>query len=169
MTVATRENYREAIGTFATGVTVVTTAHNGQLKAMTANSVTSVSLEPILLLVCVDRTTHTHPILHEAGHFVVNILAKDQEDISRMFASKDSHLSPDLMGQPHRIGRLGSPILENTIAYLECRTRWVVPGGDHDIFMGEVEELEVVRPEAEPLLFYRGRYADIALRDAAPR
>lgn len=164
MAVASKDNYRQTIGSFATGVTVITTAHGAHLKGMTANSVTSVSLEPLLLLVCVDRTAHTHPILLDAGHFVVNILASDQEDVSRMFASKESHLSPDLMGQKFRVGRLGSPVLEGTLAYLECRTRWVLPGGDHDLFVGEVEELEIVRPDADPLLFYQGKYGDLARR-----
>lgn len=153
-----KDDYRRTIGMFATGVTVITTAMGDHLKGMTANAVTSVSLDPTLLLVCVDKAAHTHPILKEAGAFAVNILASDQEELSRLFASKESHLSTDLFGLPHKRGALGSPIFDNVLAYVECRVAEILPGGDHDIFMGEVMDMDALRPGAEPLLFYRGKY-----------
>lgn len=153
-----KDDYRRTIGAFATGVTVITAAVGDRLKGMTANAVTSVSLDPTLLLVCVDRAAHTYPVLKEAGVFAVNILASNQEEVSRLFASKESHLATDLFGLPHRKGKLGAPIFDDVLAYLECRVTEVLPGGDHDIFLGEVMDMDTLRPDAEPLLFYRGAY-----------
>ncbi len=153
------DEYRRTIGLFATGVTVITAAVDGRLKGMTANAVASVSLDPVMLLVCVDKSAHTHPFLAQSGAFVVNILASDQEDLSRMFARQtERHTPADLFGLPYRPGALGAPILDNVLAYLECRVREIHPGGDHDIFIAEVDSMETLRPDGEPLLFYRGGY-----------
>jgi flavin reductase (DIM6/NTAB) family NADH-FMN oxidoreductase RutF len=154
----TRDEYRRLIGCFATGVTVITAAHGEEVRGMTANAVTSVSLEPLLLLICVDKRTVTHQFLEEAQHFAVNIMAEDQEQVSRALASRDSEDARRLVGYRYRSGETGAPILEDCLAYVECRITEVLEGGDHSIFMGQVEGGEVLR-DVPPLLFFRGKYS----------
>jgi flavin reductase (DIM6/NTAB) family NADH-FMN oxidoreductase RutF len=154
----TRDEYRRLIGCFATGVTVITAARGEEVRGMTANAVTSLSLDPLLLLICVDKRTVTHQFLEEAQHFAVNILAEDQEQVSRALASRDSEDARRLIGYRHRPGHTGAPILEDCLAYVECRVTEVLEGGDHSIFIGQVEEGEVLR-EVPPLLFFRGKYS----------
>jgi flavin reductase (DIM6/NTAB) family NADH-FMN oxidoreductase RutF len=153
----TKDEYRRLIGCFATGVTVITAARGGEVRGMTANAVTSLSLDPLLLLVCVDKRTITHQFLEEAQHFAVNILAEDQEQVSRALASRDSEDARRLIGYRYRPGKTGAPILEDCLAYVECRIAEVLPGGDHSIFIGQVEGGEILRDVA-PLIFFRGKY-----------
>jgi flavin reductase len=155
--VLTKEEYRRLIGCFATGVTIITMAHGDEVRGMTANAVTSLSLEPLLLLVCVDKRTITHQFLEDCRSFAVNILAEDQEQVSRALASRDSEDARRLVGYRYRPGRTGAPILDDCLAYVECRVTEVLPGGDHSIFIGQVEGGEVLR-DVPPLIFYRGRY-----------
>lgn len=152
--------YRRIVGHFATGVTVVTTAVDGWLHGMTANAFASLSLEPLLVLVCVDKSTHAHGEFERASHFGVNILAQDQEDLSNLFATKAPPERGSLRGIPHRFGPHGAPIVEGALAYLECAVADRLPGGDHTIFLGEVMAGEVLRA-APPLLFYQGKYRRI--------
>ncbi|HXH09666.1 MAG TPA: flavin reductase family protein [Alphaproteobacteria bacterium] len=154
----TKEEYRRLIGCFATGVTVITAARGEEVRGMTANAVTSLSLEPLLLLVCVDKRTITHQFLEEAQHFAVNILAEDQEQVSRALASRDSEDARRLIGYRYRPGQTGAPILEDCLAYVECRITEVISGGDHSIFIGQVESGEIMR-DVPPLLFFRGKYS----------
>lgn len=154
----TRDEYRRLIGCFATGVTVITAARGEEVRGMTANAVTSLSLEPLLLLVCVDKRTVTHQFLEEAQNFAVNILAEDQEQVSRALASRDSEDARRLIGYRYRPGHTGAPILEDCLAYVECHITEVLEGGDHSIFIGQVESGEVLR-EVPPLLFFRGKYS----------
>jgi flavin reductase (DIM6/NTAB) family NADH-FMN oxidoreductase RutF len=158
----TRDEYRRLIGSFATGVTVITAAHGQEVRGMTANAVTSLSLEPLLLLICVDKRTVTHQFLEEAQHFAVNILAEDQEQVSRALASRDSEDARRLIGYRHHPGHTGAPILEDCLAYVECRITEVLQGGDHSIFIGQVEAGEVLR-DVPPLLFFRGKYSRLTL------
>ncbi len=153
-----KDEYRRLIGCFATGVTVISMARGSEVRGMTANAVTSVSLDPLLLLVCVDKNTITHQFLEESGAFAVNILAEDQEQISRALANRDSEDARRLVGYTYRRGQTGSPILEGCVAYLECQITETFPGGDHSIFIGRVEDGGVLR-EVPPLLFYRGKYS----------
>lgn len=162
----TREEYRRAIGTFATGVAVITTARDGELKGITVNAVSSVSLEPLLLLVCIARGAHILPYMVESGVFTVNVLADDKEAIARQF-SAGQHENRDLFGLPYRIGETGAPILDNTLSFLECRVQARLPGGDHDIFLGEVVRAGVQRPDAGPLIFYRGGYTGLRPEERA--
>jgi flavin reductase (DIM6/NTAB) family NADH-FMN oxidoreductase RutF len=154
----TKDEYRRLIGCFATGVTVITAARGEEVRGMTANAVTSVSLEPLLLLVCVDKRTVTHQFLEEAQHFAVNILAEDQEQVSRALASRDSEDARRLIGYRYHPGQTGAPILEDCLAYVECRVTEIIPGGDHSIFIGQVEGGEIMR-DVPPLLFFRGKYS----------
>jgi flavin reductase (DIM6/NTAB) family NADH-FMN oxidoreductase RutF len=152
--------FRRLMGCFATGVTIVTTAGDGRLRGMTANAVSSVSLDPLLVLVCVDHAATTYQLLRESGLFAINILTDKQEHLSRRFASRESDQGPLFDGLRYRFARTGAPILEESLAFLDCRVWATYPGGDHDIFVGQVEEAGFLA-EAEPLLFYRGAYRRI--------
>ena len=123
--------FRRVMGRFATGVTIATSALEGETHGMTANAVCSVSLEPLLVLVCIDKSSHTHPVVEGSGVFALNVLAQDQEHLSRLFADDSSPESHDLEGVPHRKGVSGAPIIEGCLAYLDCRVVAAYPGGDH--------------------------------------
>jgi flavin reductase (DIM6/NTAB) family NADH-FMN oxidoreductase RutF len=149
--------FRSIIGHFATGVTVITTAAGDRLQGMTANAVSSLSLDPVMVLICVAKSTHTHRVLSEGGVFTVNILGAHQGEVSRIFAKKAEPQVGSLRGQRFRIGETGAPILEDCLAFLECRVVSVFDGGDHSIFLGRVVSEGVVE-EMPPLLFYRGEH-----------
>ena len=149
--------YRKLIGHFATGVTVITTAHGGLMHGMTANAVTSVSLDPLLLLVCVDREAHAYEQVLRSGRFGVNILAEEQEDISRLFATKGAPELGQLRGAAFRLGGHGTPVLEGCLAHVECEVVDRCEGGDHTIFIGAVLDGQVLR-DTPPLLFYQAAY-----------
>lgn len=163
-----KNGFRRVMGFLATGVTVVTTALGEKLHGMTANAVCSVSLEPPLILVCVDRRSYTHSILAQSGVFAVNILSEEQEELARLFADRGPAQVKSLRGVPYSLGATGAPILEDCIAYAECRVVAAYPGGDHTIFLGHVRELKVVR-EAPPLLFYRSAYEGLLERRRTAR
>ena len=153
--------FRRAMGAFATGVTIITVDLDGDIHGMTANAVASVSLDPLLLLVCVDHTARTHAHLHAKKRFGINILAENQRRISEYYAQKAvSHEHAEAEAGAHfdRTPQ-GTPILHGALAYLECRLKSVQDAGDHTIFIAEVEDV-VVR-EGEPLLFFRGKYRRI--------
>jgi flavin reductase (DIM6/NTAB) family NADH-FMN oxidoreductase RutF len=154
-----RDEFRRAMGRFATGVTLITTCLDGELHGMTANAVTSLSLDPMMVLVCVDKTADTHDILSKAGVFAVNILNKEQADISNRFAKKEFENAHGLHDLPYRTAVTGAPIIEGAIAYLDCRTVTEHHGGDHTIFIGEVAEAKELS-DGEPLVFYRGKYGE---------
>ncbi len=156
-----RDTYRSLIGQFATGVTVVTTNVDGRLHGMTANAVCSLSLEPLQLLVCVDRESNCHEQMQRAEAFGLSILAFDQEEISNTFARTTAPVAGSLLGVGFRQGSLGEPLIENALAHLECRIAERIDGGDHIIVIGDVVAGELLR-DAEPLLFYGGRYARLA-------
>lgn len=154
-------SYRRIMGNFATGVTVVTTDNGGLLHGLTANSVTGLSLEPLMLLVCVDRKAHAHGELLRAAAFGVNILAGDQVDVSNRFAKSAEPEEGSLRGVPFHRGSTGVPLVDGAMAHFECRPAHVFDGGDHTIFVGEVVDGAVSRPEADPLLYFRGGYRTI--------
>ena len=152
-------DYRSALGTFATGVTVITTvSESGEPVGFTANSLSSVSLEPPLLLFCLDRGSYSFNHFETAKHFAVNVLTELQENISAHFArpSEDKwrHVGYELCS-------VGCPVFAETLALFECRTHAVHDGGDHIIVVGEVVRF-AHEAEGDPLLYYRGRYARIA-------
>ena len=146
---------RDVAGTFATGVTVVTTRSDAGLFGCTANAVTSLSLDPPLMLVCLDRSTNTHPQLLDARAFAINIIRgeKGAEELCRLFAGKSEGKFSDVGWRP---GITGCPILEGVLSYLECELDGTYEGGDHTIFTGRVVAAE--RFEGDPLVFYRGRF-----------
>jgi flavin reductase (DIM6/NTAB) family NADH-FMN oxidoreductase RutF len=149
--------FRRVMGHFATGVTILTTALGEDLHGMTANAVCSVSLDPLLALVCVNKQGRTHAVLSESGVFALNVLAEEQEHLSRLFADDAVDAAHSLTGLSYRRGVTGAPILTDCLAYVECRVVAAYAGGDHTIFVGAVEDVGVLR-EGEPLLFFRGAY-----------
>ncbi len=155
------KTYRSIMGAFATGVTVITTDVDGMLHGMTANAVTSVSLDPMLLLVCVDKGAQSHVQLQKTRTFGVNILSSEQKDVSNTFAVSAPPEEGALRGVAWHEGVHATPLLDGALATLECRVTKELDGGDHTIFLGEV--LEGVAPtDAAPLLFFRGAYRFIS-------
>jgi flavin reductase (DIM6/NTAB) family NADH-FMN oxidoreductase RutF len=144
------------MGRFATGVTVVTTGGQAGTHGLTANAVASLSLDPPLILVAVDKKAHSLDYLMANRCFAVNILRLEQEDISRRFATPGPK---DFRGLAISSAVTKSPILADCLAYVDCRVIDVLPGGDHDIFLGEIVAGEV--DEGEPLLYYSGRYRQL--------
>jgi flavin reductase (DIM6/NTAB) family NADH-FMN oxidoreductase RutF len=147
--------YRQVAGAFATGVSVMTTGHNGVFHAITINSLTSVSLDPTMLLICLDRNSRTLPLAEESGVFNINILREDQEHISRTFARRDTDHS--LGDYEIEMGELGVPLIKGCLAYFQCRVAERVHAGDHTILLARVEQAHLGE-DGPPLLFYRGRY-----------
>jgi flavin reductase (DIM6/NTAB) family NADH-FMN oxidoreductase RutF len=158
-----QRTFRNIMGTFATGVTVITMpTRDGGAWGMTANSFTSLSLDPTLVVVCVDKSTRTHEFMLDTDAWAVNILAADQEAVSRNFALKEGNEERQMIGTAWRPGQTGAPIIEGVLSYLDCRTYAKCDGGDHTIFLGEVVEAGVSEEKTEPLLFYRGKYRQLA-------
>jgi len=150
--------FRKAMGAFATGVTIITVDLDGEVHGMTANAFTSVSLDPMLVLVCVDHTTRTHAHLHAKKRFGINVLYEDQRAISDYYARPErthEHAEAEAGARFDRTS-LGTPVLHGALAYLECRLHTAQEAGDHTIFIAEVED--VVLEDGNPLLFFRGRY-----------
>ncbi len=147
-------DFRNVLGHFASGVTVVTTSDGDARPAgFTASAFTSVSLDPPLILICVDHKSQTYPALLERGRFAVNILGAEQSDLSRRFASTRLDKFDAVR---YRVSPLGLPLLEDALAYLECTTVNTHVEGDHTIFVGLVECAAV--GAGEPLLYFRGQY-----------
>ena len=151
--------FRAAVAQFATGVTVVTTLGGGMDHAMTANAFTSVSLDPLLVLVCVDREARFCDAVLAAGRWGVSVLDDTARPAAEWLALRGRPLHGQLDRVPHRRGPLtGVALLEASLVTLECRTSAVHPGGDHVIVVGEVLALQAPRPTGAPLLWWRSRY-----------
>ena len=148
------DRFRSVMGRFATGVTVVTASSPEGPVGLTANAVCSLSLDPLLLLVCFDNEARTLPVVRKAGRFGVNVLRAEQEELARLFASKTPE-SEKFAGIPHTVHD-GIPVIEGVLAWVGCRLELVIPGGDHTIGIGAVEAAEA--GQGEPLLWFRGGY-----------
>ena len=152
-----KNELRRVMGHFATGVTVITTfSKEGKLHGLTANAVSSLSLDPPLLIICVDKKAESYASFEESGVFTVNILAADQEDLSRRFAVSGGE---KFEGVAFRRGANGAPILNGSLAHLECKLYASYEGGDHTIYLGLIDEAET--REIKPLLFFRGGYREL--------
>jgi flavin reductase (DIM6/NTAB) family NADH-FMN oxidoreductase RutF len=154
-------DFRKAMGCFATGVTILTLDLDGEVHGMTANAFTSVSIDPLLVLVCVDHSTRTHAHMHAKKRFGINVLCEDQRAISEYYARPartHEHAEAEAGARFDRTSH-GTPMLEGALAYLECRLHSSEEAGDHTIFIAEVEDV-VVR-EGDPLLFFRGKYRKV--------
>lgn len=154
--------FRQVLGNFATGVTIVTTRDvDGNPAGLTANAFTSVSLDPPLVLVCLDHNTTTYSVLRNRGSYTVHILSEDQADLAMAFAKRD----PDKFARVSwTLGTLGDPVLSDYLALLECRVVCEYPGGDHGIFMGKVEHMDLKGEKKDPLLFFRGKLGGLIPR-----
>lgn len=150
------EQYREVIGHFASGVTVITTAVGEERSGTTANAVTSLSVEPPMLLVCLNRESSTGAAIDRSGYFVVNILTEDQEHLAGHFASKDPKKFEALPATD-----VSRPLLHDALAHIECQVTERVTSATHIIFIGLVEAASA--SEGRPLAYYRGRFGRLQL------
>jgi flavin reductase (DIM6/NTAB) family NADH-FMN oxidoreductase RutF len=148
------ERFRAVMGNLPTGVTVVTVNTADGPMGMTANAVTSLSLEPLLMLVCFDNEARTLPAVRETGRFGINVLTSGQEELARLFASKLPEREK-FAGVAHTVHD-GIPVIEGVLAWVGCRLERLIPGGDHTIGIGAVEAAEA--GDGEPLLWFRGSY-----------
>ena len=148
---------RNVLGAFPSGVTVITTGVE-RPYGMTASAFSAVSLDPPLVLVCVNNGTEGCECIEHNRAFAVNILSSDQEPLSRYFASKDRIRGPDTFNHiPHRTAVTRSPILDGAAAFLDCRLHASHLAGDHTIFIGEVVAIDA-DPQTPPLVFHLGSY-----------
>jgi len=151
--------FRRVMGHFATGVTIVTTHDgDGKLGGLTANSVASVSLEPAMVLVCVDKKSDSYPMFAASNCFAINVLSKGQETLSRRFAKSGGD---KFTGVGFTLGVTGAPLLSDTIAHIECTVRHAFEAGDHTIYVGEAMDIGVASEE-DPLLYFRGGYRNLS-------
>jgi 3-hydroxy-9,10-secoandrosta-1,3,5(10)-triene-9,17-dione monooxygenase reductase component len=151
--------YRQVMGHFATGVAIVTCSGPDGPAGLTTNAVTSVSLEPLLLLVCFDNTSRTLLAVRDARRFAVNVLRAGQEDLARVFASK--RVAREKFEAVTHMVAHGVPVLDGALAWLACDLRELHPGGDHTIGIGAVTHLDA-DPGGEPLVWFRGTYRSVA-------
>jgi flavin reductase (DIM6/NTAB) family NADH-FMN oxidoreductase RutF len=150
--------FRDVIGSFATGVAIVT-AHGPEGSAgLTTNAVSSLSLDPVLMLVCFDNASRTLPVVRHAGRFAVNLLRADQEELARIFASKRV-AREKFEAVTHNVDH-GVPVLDDALAWMVCDLEALHPAGDHTIGVGRVTQLDH-DPDGEPLLFFRGGFASL--------
>jgi 3-hydroxy-9,10-secoandrosta-1,3,5(10)-triene-9,17-dione monooxygenase reductase component len=157
--------YRQTVGRFLTGVTVIAFEVDGGVKAMTANSFTSLSLDPPLLLFCPAKTTHTGQLIHRAAGFSVNILREDQQALSTFFAGGWKEPTPP----PYRFVPLeGVPRLEGSLASIACSVEQIHEGGDHWIVIGRVISLHQGIEPMRPLAFHLGRYVSLQTDNSSP-
>jgi len=154
--------FRKALGHFTTGVTVVTVEQEpGKIHGMTANSFTSVSLDPMLVLVCVDHRANMHPLLQKKKKFGVSVLKQNQQAVSEYFAKREHNAETEQrLGIHFRRTPSGAPVIDGTLLQMSCKVIASHVAGDHTIFIGEVEDAEL--HEGEPLLYFRGEYRKIA-------
>jgi flavin reductase (DIM6/NTAB) family NADH-FMN oxidoreductase RutF len=151
--------FRTAMGQFPTGVTVVTALDGERPQGITVNALASVSLEPPLVMIALARTRFIVPTIRDTGRYAICVLAEGDEALSDCFAGADVEPGRDAFcGAAWHPGTLGLPLLDTAIATLECTVERVVPIGDHDLFIGRADACSVIRPEAQPLLYYRRHY-----------
>jgi flavin reductase (DIM6/NTAB) family NADH-FMN oxidoreductase RutF len=147
---------RQIMGRFATGVTVVTTRYGERISGMTANAVMSLSLDPPLIVVSVDRQSNMHGHMTQGQCYAINVLKHNQEDLSRRFAKPGPKDFSDLK---LTVAETGAPIFADALAYVDCQVVEVAPAGDHDMFIGE--PVAGKTHDGQPLIFYSGQYAQL--------
>jgi len=159
---ASTEDFLAAMRRFATGVAIVTTTHEGRVHGFTVNAFASVSAEPPTVLICVNRVVTAHPLIASSQRFCVNVLALEQRALAERFAGGEPRSRFD--GVAYRIGPSGSPILEGTVAHVDCGVTEELTAGTHTIFLGTV--LDAGWRDGAPLGYFNRRYRDFALRQA---
>ncbi|HEV7147398.1 MAG TPA: flavin reductase family protein [Pedococcus sp.] len=156
------DEFRLAMGRFATGVTVLTTRWDGHDHAMTANALTSVSMDPMLVLVCVEVEARFHDAVIESGTWGVSVLAASQRPTAEWLSTRGRPLHGQLDRVAHRRGTAtGVALLDGALATVECRTTDTRPAGDHTIVVGEVLSLSTGDHPGDALVYYRSRYATL--------
>ena len=153
-------SFRQVMGCFSTGVAVVTARDDEEgVIGLTVNSLTSVSLEPPLVLFCLDKSAFLHKHFSRTDVFAINLLALHQENISRYFADRHHHAKPkNLWDKPQE----NCPLIRSTLGWVLCRKHAMYDGGDHTIFVGEVIKLHKRMGAKEPLVYFHGRYRELA-------
>jgi flavin reductase (DIM6/NTAB) family NADH-FMN oxidoreductase RutF len=152
------DTFRSVLGRFASGVTIITTRdENGLDHGMTVSAFSALSLNPPLVLACIDRSAGMHDVLQRTRFFTVNILSSPQEALSRRFSDVDAEMRFDGIGYTR--GPKGAPVLDDVLAVIECSLVSYIDGGDHGVFIGAVET--AATEELRPLLYYRGGYAQL--------
>jgi flavin reductase (DIM6/NTAB) family NADH-FMN oxidoreductase RutF len=158
-----QQAYRHALGSFATGIAVITTRYDGRDHAMTVNSFASVSLAPPLVLFSCEKIARFHEAVTASGTWVASILAEDQAEASRWFALRGRPFDDQFAAFPTRPAHeVDAIVLEGSLAVVECRTVGAYEGGDHTVIVGEVVAVAVRDPAAGPLIYYGGRYRTLA-------
>jgi flavin reductase (DIM6/NTAB) family NADH-FMN oxidoreductase RutF len=149
---------RNALGRFATGVCLITTTDEQQQPlAMTANSFSSVSLDPPLVLWSLQNSSDAYDAFSAPRYFNINVLASEQQDLSNRYARKGEH---QIDPAHYRSGKYGAPVIRNALVTFECELEATYPGGDHLIIVGRVKEMHA-RPGGDPLLFFSGAYREL--------
>jgi len=156
----TQDDFRTALRRFPTGVTIVTTLLDGKPKGFTANAFSSVSVDPPMVLICVNRQARSHPIIAAAGRFCVNVLALEQADLARRFATKGAH--DPFSDIAYHIENSGSPVIDGSLAYLDCNLAEEHSVGTHTIFIGEV--VATGASDGAPLGYFNTDYRDFGCR-----
>ncbi len=160
----TPDEFRRVMGRLATGVTIVTTRAGDDVHGTTMSAVCSVSLQPQLVLVCVDHESDIHALIRESGVFAINVLHEGQADLAIELSHKgtpEQQAAHRLENLPHRNGETGAPLLEDSLAHVECRVENTVEAGDHTIYVGTVVAADVNPRANRPLLHYEGRYESL--------
>ena len=157
----TDQALRKMRGLFASGVTVVTTVHNGQLRGVTVSAFASLSLNPPLVLICLANESESKDWIAESGIFAVNILSDDQEFLAERFAARAPIVSARFDGVPYHTAPTGSPILADSLAWYDCRVEAAHDGGDHVVFIGRVKAVGFGAEGKQPLLYFANRYAGV--------
>jgi len=158
----TSETFRKVMGHFATGVTVVTVLDGNRPSGITVNALSSVSLDPPLVMIAIDRRRRIHPHVVAAGRYAVNILGEGQQPLADCFAGAAVEPGLDAFcGAAWHPGESGLPLIDGSIATLECTIAQRIPVGDHDLFIGRVDTLRTEDEHVAPLLFYRRRYLQV--------
>jgi len=154
----TDQTLRKMRGLFASGVTVVTTIHEGQLRGVTVSAFSSLSLNPPLVLICLANESESKDWIAESGVFAVNILSDEQEFLSERFAARAPIVNVRFDGVPYHTAITGSPILADSLAWYDCRVEALHDGGDHTIFIGRVEAAGFGAESKPPLVYFANRY-----------
>jgi len=157
-----QQHFRRVASRFATGICVAATRHRDVEHAMTVSAFNSVSLDPLLVLVCVEKITRFHEAVLGSGSWAVSVLSDDAEDVARWFAEKARPTGRQMADYAHRPGAVtGMPVLDQAMAVIECRTHAVYDGGDHDILLGEVVGLWSDPAPRRPLVYFEGGYRQL--------
>jgi 3-hydroxy-9,10-secoandrosta-1,3,5(10)-triene-9,17-dione monooxygenase reductase component len=159
--------FRQVLGHFCTGVTVITAVADGKPVGFACQSFAAVSLEPPLVLFCPSRSSATWPRIERAGHFCANVLTDDQRELSRVFGVSAATGADKFAGLGWSRSSSGAPVLDGALTWVGCAVEAVHEAGDHYVVIGRVTELGACGPARNPLLFYRGRYAVTAARSPA--